>query len=67
MKRGDASPQRYQVKSYILRLRHRPAGFSVEVRPLTSGKNQTFKTLRQLFAYLEAEAAEESNPENERR
>ena len=61
MSSEDASAGEKRVKSFIVRLSHPPEGFSAEVRPLTGGKNRTFKALTQLFTFLEAEAMEESH------
>ncbi len=59
MKRGDTPAGGYQVKSFIVRLSHHPEGFSAEVRPLTGGRNQTFNSLEQLFAYLQDQARQD--------
>lgn len=67
MTSADADAGGHHVRSFIVRLWRRPEGFSAEVRPLSGGENRTFTRLRELFAYLEAEAAGGAGASDERR
>ena len=48
----------YQVKSFIVRLWQRPEGFRAEARSLTGGGNRTFRSLEQLFDFLQEQAGQ---------